>query len=126
MSINGWRCTRVLVPFIDHELLDELLGSYYGFRLANSHVKDWLNDEKNIPVFVDGILNGYVLKKEPEWVVEGDKGYLTSISISRGSSIGWSGNSDKSVAIKFTDKKKARAAAFLSDGRVVPLEEEEK
>lgn len=79
-------------------------------------IVNWMNH--NVELFADAWLNGYTVAQEPEWLVKGDRGYLTSISISRGASIGWSGNTDKDVALKFTDKKKAKAAAYLSDGKV--------
>lgn len=64
--------------------------------------------------------DGYEVEEEPKWVVYGERGYLTSLSISKGKSTGWTGNGDKhgSGAIHFDDKEMAQYTAYITGGTV--------
>lgn len=55
-----------------------------------------------------------------KWVIAGREGYLTSFSIGKGRSTGWTGNDDKyrSGAIHFEDEQLARNMASIVNGKV--------
>lgn len=84
----------------------------------NEEAIDWLvrHPEK----FMKAWLDGYEVEEEPKWVVYGERGYLTSLSISKGKSTGWTGNGDKhgSGAIHFDDKEMAQYTAYIAGGTV--------
>ncbi|WP_379946446.1 hypothetical protein [Enterococcus devriesei] len=65
-------------------------------------------------------LDGYEVEEEPKWVVLGERGYLTSLSIGKGKSTGWTGNNDKhgSGAIHFEDEETALHTAYITGGTV--------
>lgn len=80
----------------------------------------WCRKGSNLRTMIEAIWNGYEVKEEPKWVVHGERGYLTSLSISKGKSTGWTGNDDKhgSGAIHFDDKEMAQYTAYIAGGTV--------
>lgn len=83
---------------------------------------DWL--VKHPEKFMRAWLDGYEVEKKPKWVILGKRGYLTSLSIGKGKSTGWTGNSDKygSGAIHFEEEDIAQYTAYIVNGEVEPVE----
>lgn len=81
----------------------------------------WANNSGNKPFeTIIRMLDGYEVEEEPKWVVLGERGYLTSLSIGKGKSTGWTGNNDKhgSGAIHFEDEETALHTAYITGGTV--------
>lgn len=103
--------------------LDFNIWSY--IRNWNEHPKDgfqmFMNNGPSKPIeTLIRMKVGYEVEEEPKWVVYGERGYLTSLSISKGKSTGWTGNGDKhgSGAIHFDDKEMAQCTAYITGGTV--------
>lgn len=81
-------------------------------------LSDWVC--RNNELAINAVLYGYEAEEELKWVVYGERGYLTSLSISKGKSTGWTGNDDKhgSGAIHFDDKEMAQYTAYITGGTV--------
>lgn len=94
--------------------------TYETDRDQLSEIQLWIK-ESDIPYkTLISMQDGYEVEEEPKWVVLGERGYLTSLSIGKGKSTGWTGNNDKheSGAIHFEDEETALHTAYITGGTV--------
>ncbi|MGM0117363.1 DUF1642 domain-containing protein [Enterococcus sp. AZ189] len=87
-------------------------------------VSKWMNS--NVELFARAWLDGYTVKKEPEWVVAipGQEAFSGLIEFDKKRK-GVSSTCGNQTSVKFTDKAKAEAVALLIGGEIVPVEEDE-
>jgi hypothetical protein len=101
-------------------LTDLLAPEAFESNFARN-TEEWLRqDKQNYDILARAWLDGYEVEEEQKWVVLGKRGYLTSLSIGKGKSTGWTGNGDKhgSGAIHFDDKEMAQYTAYIAGGTV--------
>lgn len=89
---------------------------------SETDIAKWMNS--NVELFARAWLDGYTVKKEPEWVVAipGQEAFSGTISFDKKRKCVYF-TCDNQTSVKFTVKAKAEAVALLIDGEVVPVEE---
>lgn len=103
---------------LDRAILDYMFEDYAS---DDSEFGKWFDNKNGKPIeTLVRMLDGYEVDEEPKWVVLGERGYLTSLSIGKGKSTGWTGNNDKheSGAIHFEDEETALHTAYITGGTV--------
>ncbi|MGO2893206.1 MAG: DUF1642 domain-containing protein [Enterococcus devriesei] len=103
---------------LDRAILDYMFEDYAS---DDSEFGKWFDNKNGKPIeTLVRMLDGYEVEEEPKWVVLGERGYLTSLSIGKGKSTGWTGNNDKheSGAIHFEDEETALHTAYITGGTV--------
>lgn len=102
-------------------------GINFVLSVPSDEFSEWVNENED--TFIDAVLNGYTVAKEPEWIVKTPKNnYFLVFGNDESSfkdSVPHGAITDKQHARKFKDKTKAEAVATLIGGEVVPVEEEE-
>ena len=100
----------------------EALDRYYnpGVYIVPTYsykVITWI--EEHFDIFLQALVNGFEIQKEPAWVVKAGGSYVTSIDYNFYDwTIGTTINKDDESILTFTDKQKAEAVATLVDGTV--------
>ncbi|GMQ74306.1 DUF1642 domain-containing protein [Tetragenococcus halophilus] len=106
------------IPSAPREALDCYYnpGAYiippYSYKVIT-----WI--EGHFDIFLQALVNGFEIQKEPAWVVKASGSYVTSIDYDFYDwTIGTTINKDDESILTFTDKQKAEAVATLVDGTV--------
>lgn len=108
---------------LKEDLVKDICLAVYDYSQGtpfDTSTVNWCRKGSNLRTMIDAIWNGYEVEEEPKWVVLGKRGYLTSLSIGKGKSTGWTGNNDKhgSGAIHFDDKEMAQYTAYIAGGEI--------
>lgn len=126
---NAYELQKPEIPqFVAKEIPSEpteALDSYYnpGVYVVppySNKVVSWI--EGHFDIFLQALVNGFEIQKEPVWVVKGHHGYLTEIEVNNGQPEwrqSFTGDPEDKDIIKFHNEEDAERAEVVVKGGAI-------